>query len=77
MTQAVRGLPLWIALLVGMLGVGMSLASVASAQDSVPVAMEAVDEADAGDSAISGASDIEYTINTLIMFICAVLVIFM
>jgi Amt family ammonium transporter len=77
MTQAVRGMPLWIALLVGMLGVGMSLASVASAQDSIPAVMEAADGADAGDSAVSGASDIEYTINTLIMFVCAVLVLFM
>ncbi len=77
MTQALRGMPLWIALLVGMLGVGMSLASVASAQDDAPAVMEAVDEADAGDSAVAGASDIDYTINTLIMFVCAVLVLFM
>lgn len=82
MTQAVRGMPLGIALLVGMLGVGMSLASVASAQDSAPAVIETLVEVDAGDSAISeatisGASDIEYTINTLIMFICAVLVLFM
>lgn len=75
-------------LLVGMLGVGVSLASVASAQDDAPAVMEAVDGADAGDNAVAEAteesapifadeSDIAYTINTLIMFFCAVLVLFM
>ncbi len=84
MIHSLRGLPLWIALLVGMLGVGMSLASVASAQDDAPLVMEAADGADAGDSALIasesellGTSEIDYTINTLIMFICAVLVLFM
>lgn len=87
MTETLRGLPLWIALLVGMLGVSVSLASVASAQDDAPSVMEAVDGADAGDSAAGVAeakellfadeSDLAYTINTLIMFFCAVLVLFM
>jgi len=87
MTDTLRGLPLWIALLVGMLGVGVSLASVASAQDDAPVATEAAVEADAGDIAVTeeaaanptfvDESDFAYTINTLIMFFCAVLVLFM
>jgi ammonium transporter, Amt family len=77
MIHSLRGRGLWIVLLVGMLGVGMSLASVASAQDGAPVVMEASVEADAGDSVSAGASDFDYTINTLIMFICAVLVLFM
>jgi len=85
MTETLRGLPLWIALLVGMLGVSVSLASVASAQDDAPALMEALDGADAGDSAVAeedgplfaDESDIAYTINTLIMFLCAVLVLFM
>lgn len=87
MTETLRGLPLWIALLVGMLGVSVSLASVASAQDDAPSVMEAVDGADAGDSAEGEQSDVDpefvdasefnYTINTLIMFLCAVLVLFM
>jgi Amt family ammonium transporter len=80
-----RGFSLWIVLLVGMLGVGMSLASVASAQDAATVAVEApVDaateaavEADAGDVSYISESDFNYTINTLIMFVCAVLVLFM
>jgi len=87
MSETLRGLPLWIALLVGMLGVSVSLASVASAQDDALATMEAVDGADAGDSAEAlaaesapefvEASDFNYTINTLIMFLCAVLVLFM
>jgi len=87
MTDTLKGLPLWIALLVGMLGVSVSLASVASAQDDAPAAVEAVVEADAGDTAVTeeaeaaptfvDESDFAYTINTLIMFFCAVLVLFM
>ena len=70
-------LPIWVALFL-VLGSGMPLASTAFAQDELAAAVETVDvvveeEApaafDAGDSA--------YTINTLIMFICAVLVLFM
>lgn len=80
-----RGFSLWIVLLVGMLGVGMSFASVASAQDAATVAVEApveaateaAVEADAGDISYISEADFNYTINTLIMFICAVLVIFM
>jgi Amt family ammonium transporter len=60
-----------------MLGVGVSLASVASAQDDAPAVTETVVEADAGDTAFVSESDFAYTINTLIMFLCAVLVIFM
>ena len=46
-----RGFPLCAVFLVGMLGVGLSLASVASAQDDAPAATAAADAADAGDSA--------------------------
>ncbi len=68
-----------------MLGVGMSFASVASAQDAATVAVEApveaateaAVEADAGDISYISEADLNYTINTLIMFVCAVLVIFM
>lgn len=77
MTETLRGFSLCIALLVGMLGVGVSLASVASAQDDAPAVTETVVEADAGDIAFVSESDFAYTINTLIMFLCAVLVIFM
>jgi len=91
-----RGKSLCIVLLVGMLGVGLSLASAASAQDDAPTAAAVVDAADAGDSAdaapveaapdaevveeaaeVSMTDDLSYTINTLFMFLCAVLVIFM
>jgi len=75
-----RGLSLWIVLLVGMLGVGMSFASVASAQDAATVAVEApveaateaAVEADAGDISYISEADFNYTINTLIMFVCRV-----
>lgn len=85
MLHTLRGNSLWIVLLVGMLGVGMSFASVASAQDDATVAVEAMDEAaeetadeaDAGDISFVSESDFAYTINTLIMFLCAVLVLFM
>jgi ammonium transporter, Amt family len=77
MTETLRGFSLCIALLVGMLGVGVSLASVASAQDDAPAVTETVVEADAGDIAFVSESDFAYTINTLIMFFCAILVIFM
>lgn len=68
-----------------MLGVGMSFASVASAQDAATVAVEApveaateaAVEADAGDTPYISEADFNYTINTLIMFVCAVLVLFM
>ena len=77
---------LTIALLVGMMGIGSSLASVASAQEesaaSVDTAMDA-EVADAGDAGfttldeVPAATSSYYTINTLVMFICAVLVLFM
>jgi len=87
-----RGLPLCVVFLVGMLGVGLSLASVASAQDDAPAATAAADVPNAGDSAdaapstevpaaeavtVSPEDNLSYTINTLFMFLCAVLVIFM
>ncbi len=91
-------------LLLGILGVGVSLASVASAQDEPSAASEAVEATDAGGaseemateeaaaeeegnpagwndgdatSALSYEDANDYTINTLIMFVCAVLVLFM
>lgn len=90
-------------LLLGILGVGVSLASVASAQDESAAATEAVEATDAGGAAEAAAAEEEsetaanpagwndgdatsalsyedandYTINTLIMFVCAVLVLFM
>lgn len=87
MTHSLRGFGFILALLVGLLGVGLSLASVASAQEADTAAMEAVESAGAGDEApavegeeaaeVSAEDSNYYTINTLIMFICAVLVIFM
>ena len=107
MRQLLRARWLALALLVGILGVGVSLAPVASAQDEPEAAAEAVEATDAGGTADEGeaaapaeASEGEpgnptgwnagdtveslsyedandYTINTLIMFVCAVLVIFM
>lgn len=68
-------------LLVGLCGVSWSLASVALADDAVAaVAAGAGDVAPAEASAaaeISFEDQTAYTINTLIMFICAVLVLFM
>ncbi len=49
-----RGTSLCIALLVGMLGLSVSLASVACAQDAAPAATETADAAGAGDSAEAG-----------------------
>ncbi|WP_146577304.1 ammonium transporter [Neorhodopirellula pilleata] len=80
-----------------MMGIGASLASVASAQEEPAAATETAEVADAsGDVEAAPAEEAEaeavvfaspedvdaatsftYTINTLIMFICAVLVIFM
>ncbi|TWU41627.1 Ammonium transporter NrgA [Novipirellula aureliae] len=70
----------------GMMGVGLPLASVASAQDEpVAVSMDVEVATDAGavDAAVEEAAPVtegaslDYTINTLIMFLCAVLVLFM
>ena len=93
MTQVFRVPWLIAALLVGMLGVGMSLASVASAQEEPTAAAEAMGAPDAGGDAdpanpagwndgdrvseLSYRDANDYAINTLIMFICAVLVLFM
>ncbi len=91
MAHGLSGKTLWMVLLVGMLGVVVLPASVAIAQDAVAVAQDAAavvtpstDAADAGgitdtdQAADSDAlSDLGYTINTLFMFICAVLVLFM
>ncbi|MEM9365571.1 MAG: ammonium transporter [Planctomycetota bacterium] len=69
-----------------MMGIGSSLASVAWAQEepaaSVDTALDA-EVADAGDAGFATLEDVPaatasyYTINTLVMFICAVLVLFM
>lgn len=76
-------------LLVGLLGVVLSLASVASAQDLEAPVLEESAAAGAGEgtaaaaaapaeaAAVSAEDSMAYTINTLIMFVCAVLVIFM
>ncbi len=64
----------------------MSLASVASAQDEQAATLEVIEAPDAGGDAVveeaaaagvTADQNFEYTINTLIMFICAVLVLFM
>ena len=78
---------LTIAFLVGMSGFGMSLAPVVSAQDEAVATLEVAEAADAGGTEAEveavaevvafDAADSAYTINTLIMFICAVLVLFM
>lgn len=60
-------------LLVALMGVGVNFAAQASAQDEV--AAEAVEEAP--EAVAYDAADNAYTINTLIMFVCAVLVLFM
>ena len=69
------------ALLAAMLGAGMSLASVASAQELATATGEVAGAAEAGGAAAGGdvfrAAEWAYTINTLVMFICAVLVLFM
>ncbi len=54
-----RGTSLCIALLVGMLGLSVSLASVACAQDAAPAATEPADAAGAGDSAEPAAAPAE------------------
>ncbi|MGV3486212.1 MAG: ammonium transporter [Planctomycetaceae bacterium] len=82
-----RGLPLCAVLLVGMLGVGLSLASVASAQDDAPAASAAADVIDAGDSAPSAApeaavagptaAEVNYALVNTILLFSAILVILM
>ncbi len=111
MTEMFRAPWLTIALLVGMLGVGMSLASVASAQEEPAAAVEAIEVTDAGGTAdveepgstaeaveASATAEAEeasataapeetvgmtqdaankFAIENIMLFICAVLVIFM
>lgn len=93
MMQSMRASWLVFTIVVGAIGVGLSLASVAVAQEEPAVAMDTGPVADAsgdarpvaGDAeadpanaeAITLRQDFEYTINTLIMFVCAVLVLFM
>ncbi len=68
-------------LLVGLCGVSWSLASVALADDTVAAAAagagDVAPEAAAEATEISFEDQTTYTINTLIMFVCAVLVFFM
>jgi Amt family ammonium transporter len=73
--------------LVTQMGAGLSVVSIATAQDVDVVAAEAVvaDEAAVASQEVAAveeavafdAADSSYTINTLIMFVCAVLVLFM
>ncbi len=98
MKEFLKGPWITLALLVGLLGVGLSLASVASAQDAETATVEVAETTGAGEAApaeegeavvveeavsdgaeveVSSSDDFAYTINTLVMFICAVLVIFM
>jgi Amt family ammonium transporter len=66
-----------------MLGAGLSLASVASAQEDAPAATEAADVADAGDTAAAPVVEMtqeaanKFAIENIMLFFCAVLVIFM
>ncbi len=60
--------------LVGMIGIGMSLASVASAQEEVIVVTEGIEVSDAGGPADLGVG---YALDNAILFLCAVLVLFM
>ena len=73
--------------LVMVMGVGLSVVSIASAQDAVveealladdaAIAVESEEVAEVEEVVAFDAADSAYTINTLIMFICAVLVLFM
>ncbi|MEM6779171.1 MAG: ammonium transporter, partial [Planctomycetota bacterium] len=56
-----------------MMGIGLSLASVASAQDDAVAAEEAVEAADAGDADLG----VGYALDNAVLFLCAVLVLFM
>jgi ammonium transporter, Amt family len=89
MTNSPRGFGIILALLVGLLGVGLSLASVASAQEAENAATEAAESAGAGDEAPASeeateeaparAQDVQnaFAIDNIMLFFCAVLVIFM
>lgn len=65
---------LMMILLVGMIGIGTSLASVVSAQDEAVTVTEVIEVSDAGDAADLGLG---YALNNAILFLCAVLVLFM
>jgi ammonium transporter, Amt family len=62
---------------IALLGVGVGFATQASAQEEVATTEVVAVEAAAEDAPAYNAADSTYTINTLIMFICAVLVFFM
>jgi len=75
-------------LVVGMMGIGTSLASVAWAQDAAEVATEVMEVADAGDAAVPATGEepvaeeapdlgVGYAFDNAILFLCAVLVLFM
>ncbi|MEM9645374.1 MAG: ammonium transporter [Planctomycetota bacterium] len=57
-----------------MMGIGAPLASVASAQDAAETAAETVEAADAGGDADLGVG---YALDNAVLFVCAVLVLFM
>lgn len=65
---------LTIILLVGMIGIGTSLASVVSAQDEAVAVTEVVEVTEAGGAADLGMG---YALNNAVLFLCAVLVLFM
>lgn len=88
MTNILKGPWITIALLVGLLGVGLSLASVASAQEADTVAADATETAGAGDTAPAAEepapaperekdAQLAFAIDNIMLFICAVLVLFM
>ena len=68
---------LTIALLMGMLGIGTSLAPDVSAQDEVVSTTEVVGVAVAGDADVDQAAANKFAIENITLFICAVLVLFM
>lgn len=92
MNSIVKGPWYTLALLVGLLGVGLSLASVASAQEATPAVTETAESAGAGDTAPASEESSEaesapaarakevqnaYAIDNIMLFVCAVLVLFM
>lgn len=75
-----RSIGFMMILLVGMMGIGASLASVASAQDEPAAAMETAEVADAGDDAEEAPAEdlgVGYALDNAFLFLCAVLVLFM
>ncbi|TWU15554.1 Ammonium transporter NrgA [Allorhodopirellula heiligendammensis] len=65
---------LMMVLLLGMTGIGTSLASVVSAQDEVATVTEVAEVSDAGGDADLGVG---YALDNAVLFLCAVLVLFM